>query len=149
MKLDNFQSKAGYGVYPAGQFTPIKYDYPVPLRGIYPDSKSLPRTPTGYLPRLKIFTPYPYANKNFIFCKGRPKLCLWVTTVEHCRFRNLFNVFQSFTTNHRRQRCAFVISLEMKTATMQHYSSGKWLYCSHDVFQTRFNDFNVDLKLIN
>ena len=38
----------------------MKYDYPVPLRGIYSDSKSLPRTPTGYLPRLKIFTPYPY-----------------------------------------------------------------------------------------
>ena len=66
-------------------------------------------------------------NHNFHFSiswlvldKGRPKLCLWVTTVEHCRFCNLFNVFQSFTTNHRRQRCAFVISLEMKTATMQH-----------------------------
>ena len=84
-----------------------------------------------------------------MFVKGRPKLCLWVTTVEHCRFRNLFNVFQSFTTNHRRQRCAFVISLEMNTATMQHYSSDKWLHCRHGVFQTRFNDFNVDLKLIN
>ena len=81
--------------------------------------------------------------------KGRPKLCLWVTTVEHCRFRYLFNVFQFFTTNHRRQKCAFVISLEMKTATMQQYSSGKWLHCRHGVFQTPFNDFNVDLKLIN
>ena len=37
----------------------------------------------------------------------------------------------------------------MKPATVQHYSSGKWLHCRHGVFQTRFNDFNVDLKLIN
>ena len=81
--------------------------------------------------------------------KGRPKLRLCVTTVEHGRFRYLCYVFGSCITNHRRQKCAFVISLEMKTATIQHYPSGKWLHRRHDVFQTRVNDFNVDLKLID
>ena len=85
----------------------------------------------------------------FLSFKGRPKLFLCVTTVEHCRFHYLFYIFKSCVTNHRRQKCAFVISLEMKTAIMQQYYSGKWFHCRHGVFQTRFDDFNVDLKLIN
>ena len=83
------------------------------------------------------------------FWKGRPKLCLWVTTVEHGRFRCLFYVFEFCITNHRRQKCAFVISFKMKTAAIQHYCSRKWLHCRHGVFQTLVNDFNVDLKIID
>ena len=83
------------------------------------------------------------------FLKGRPKLCLWVTTVEHDRFCYLFNVFESFTTNSRPQKCACVILLEMKTVTIPNYSSGKSLQCFHRVFLTCFNNYNVDSKLIH
>ena len=81
--------------------------------------------------------------------KGRPNFCLWVTTVEHGSLRYLFNVFESFTSNHRRQMCACVISGQMETATIQHNVSCKCLHCRHRFIQTRFIHFHVDLQWIH
>ena len=88
----------------------------------------------------------------FIFYKmcikrGRPNFCLWIPTMEHGLFRSFFNVFESSTTNHRRQKCACVISFQMKTATMQHNFSCKCLHCRHGVFQTSFIDSYADLQI--